>query len=152
MSLSPSFSTLHMIFTFVNPISSSGIDSRHPWRSGLRPALRASKTAILPFCRTLDSLGFETLLSEQRCICSTSIYIFVRRGRDSNPRWSFWTPYSLSRGAPSASRPPLQFSSLLFVTFVCLVNFNFAFFANSCRDRRGFFFFRSRFSRCCWCS
>jgi hypothetical protein len=30
-----------------------------------------------------------------------------RRGRDSNPRWAF-DPYSLSRGAPSASRPPLR--------------------------------------------
>ena len=30
-----------------------------------------------------------------------------RRGRDSNPRWAF-DPYSLSRGAPSAARPPLR--------------------------------------------
>ena len=30
-----------------------------------------------------------------------------RRGRDSNPRWAF-NPYSLSRGAPSATRPPLR--------------------------------------------
>ncbi len=32
-----------------------------------------------------------------------------RRGRDSNPRWRFKPPYSLSRGAPSASRPPLRY-------------------------------------------
>ena len=30
-----------------------------------------------------------------------------RRGRDSNPRWGI-SPYSLSRGAPSAARPPLR--------------------------------------------
>lgn len=30
-----------------------------------------------------------------------------RRGRDSNPREPF-EPYSLSRGAPSTTRPPLQ--------------------------------------------
>ena len=30
-----------------------------------------------------------------------------RRGRDSNPRWAF-DPYALSRGAPSAARPPLH--------------------------------------------
>ena len=30
-----------------------------------------------------------------------------RRERDSNPRWDF-VPYSLSRGAPSAARPPLR--------------------------------------------
>ncbi len=30
-----------------------------------------------------------------------------RRERDSNPRWAF-DPYSLSRGAPSATRPPLR--------------------------------------------
>ena len=30
-----------------------------------------------------------------------------RRGRDSNPRWAV-NPYSLSRGAPSAARPPLR--------------------------------------------
>ncbi len=34
-----------------------------------------------------------------------------RRERDSNPRWAF-NPYSLSRGAPSATRPPLQFITL----------------------------------------
>ena len=34
-----------------------------------------------------------------------------RRGRDSNPRWAF-NPYSLSRGAPSATRPPLQATQL----------------------------------------
>ena len=33
--------------------------------------------------------------------------ILWRRGRDSNPRWAFG-PYSLSRGAPSAARPPLH--------------------------------------------
>ena len=32
---------------------------------------------------------------------------FWRRERDSNPRWAF-NPYSLSRGAPSATRPPLR--------------------------------------------
>ena len=32
---------------------------------------------------------------------------YWRRGRDSNPRWAF-NPYSLSRGAPSAARPPLR--------------------------------------------
>ena len=31
-----------------------------------------------------------------------------RRGWDSNPRWGI-SPYSLSRGAPSAARPPLRF-------------------------------------------
>jgi hypothetical protein len=31
-----------------------------------------------------------------------------RRERDSNPRWSFMSPYSLSRGAPSAARPSLR--------------------------------------------
>ena len=31
---------------------------------------------------------------------------YWRRGRDSNPRWGI-SPYSLSRGAPSAARPPL---------------------------------------------
>jgi hypothetical protein len=30
-----------------------------------------------------------------------------RRGRDSNPRWAF-DPYTLSRGAPSTTRPPLR--------------------------------------------
>ena len=30
-----------------------------------------------------------------------------RRERDSNPRWAI-NPYSLSRGAPSATRPPLR--------------------------------------------
>jgi hypothetical protein len=34
-------------------------------------------------------------------------YLIWRRGRDSNPRWAF-NPYSLSRGAPSATRPPLR--------------------------------------------
>ncbi len=35
-----------------------------------------------------------------------------RRGRDLNPRWGV-SPYSLSRGAPSATRPPLQKTALL---------------------------------------
>ena len=35
------------------------------------------------------------------------LLIYWRRGRDSNPRWAF-NPYSLSRGAPSAARPPLR--------------------------------------------
>ena len=35
-----------------------------------------------------------------------------RRERDSNPRWDF-VPYSLSRGAPSAARPPLRESLVL---------------------------------------
>jgi hypothetical protein len=34
-------------------------------------------------------------------------FIYWRRERDSNPRWAF-NPYSLSRGAPSATRPPLR--------------------------------------------
>ena len=35
-------------------------------------------------------------------------FVCWRRERDSNPRWAF-DPYSLSRGAPSATRPPLRF-------------------------------------------
>ena len=34
-----------------------------------------------------------------------------RRGRDLNPRWRFKPPYSLSRRAPSTTRPPLRINS-----------------------------------------
>ena len=37
---------------------------------------------------------------------SMARWVNWRRGRDSNPRWV--SPYSLSRGAPSATRPPLR--------------------------------------------
>ena len=40
------------------------------------------------------------------CHASTRIEIW-RRERDSNPRWAF-DPYTLSRGAPSTSRPSLR--------------------------------------------
>ena len=47
-------------------------------------------------------LDATTACQEIRFIC------IWRRERDSNPRWAF-DPYALSRGAPSASRPSLQF-------------------------------------------
>ena len=37
---------------------------------------------------------------------------YWRRERDSNPRWAF-NPYSLSRGAPSATRPSLRSLQIL---------------------------------------
>src|SRR5690625_1105327 len=40
-------------------------------------------------------------------VCSSDLIRLVRRGRDSNPRYGV-TVYSLSRGAPSATRPPLR--------------------------------------------
>ena len=40
----------------------------------------------------------------RRCLIYKSLW---RRERDSNPRWAF-DPYSLSRGAPSTTRPSLQ--------------------------------------------
>jgi hypothetical protein len=39
------------------------------------------------------------------------VFLFWRRERDSNPRWAFG-PYSLSRGAPSATRPSLHIVKL----------------------------------------
>jgi hypothetical protein len=38
---------------------------------------------------------------------SKQLLTYWRRGRDSNPRWAF-DPYTLSRGAPSTTRPPLR--------------------------------------------
>ena len=38
--------------------------------------------------------------------------VYWRRERDSNPRWAF-NPYSLSRGAPSATRPSLRSLQIL---------------------------------------
>ena len=61
-----------------------------------------------------------------------------RRERDSNPRWRFKPPYSLSRGAPSASRPSLLKICLLLVIFT-LISFWFALFphwsSSSCNSR-----------------
>ncbi len=45
-----------------------------------------------------------------------------RRGRDSNPRWTF-DPYSLSRGAPSTTRPPLQSMVGEYIRYKCVVNY-----------------------------
>jgi hypothetical protein len=39
--------------------------------------------------------------------CKQGLLLYWRRGRDSNPRWAI-NPYALSRGAPSATRPPLR--------------------------------------------
>ena len=44
-----------------------------------------------------------------------------RRGRDSNPRWNF-VPYSLSRGAPSTTRPPLQSMVREYIRYSYVVN------------------------------
>lgn len=46
-----------------------------------------------------------------------------RRGRDSNPRYAF-DVYSLSRGAPSTTRPPLRWHRDYVVTFRIARNFH----------------------------
>ena len=47
-----------------------------------------------------------------------------RRERDSNPRGGYYTPYSLSRGAPSTTQPPLlgvpYLDNSIFVMFFVL--------------------------------
>ncbi len=48
--------------------------------------------------------GMRVRLVARFCLWQNDMW---RRGRDSNPRWAF-NPYSLSRGAPSATRPPLH--------------------------------------------
>ncbi len=50
----------------------------------------------------------EKRLASPRAVRQCDRYYNWRRGRDSNPRWRFRPPYSLSRGAPSAARPPLH--------------------------------------------
>ncbi len=54
----------------------------------------------------IEYRGFESDRFHKSKRPHTGAFSIWRRGRDSNPRWAF-DPYSLSRGAPSASRPPL---------------------------------------------
>ena len=64
------------------------------------------------FCPTGMAVGWEvsgynTIPGAGTRICYRFLWQKWRRGRDSNPRWGI-SPYSLSRGAPSATRPPLR--------------------------------------------
>ena len=76
----------HATVGTIRDLRPRGIDSGH---RGPRPsgALRASNSAVLPNCRTPT--------------------VNWRRERDSNPRRAF-DPYTLSRGAPSTTRPSLR--------------------------------------------
>ena len=81
-------------------------------RLGPSPGLSASSTP-----QSLRAAGSVTTIRRSSLFVlwyelgyntNNSLFLLVywRRGRDSNPRWAF-DPYSLSRGAPSAARPPL---------------------------------------------
>jgi hypothetical protein len=50
---------------------------------------------------------FATEERRERVKCLKARRINWRRERDSNPRWAF-DPYTLSRGAPSTTRPSLR--------------------------------------------
>jgi hypothetical protein len=54
------------------------MDSGHPWSSGLRPALHASKMAVLPCCQTLCS-GSNTILSISKRATSLPFWILAER-------------------------------------------------------------------------
>ncbi len=81
-------------------------------RLAFRPAARAP--AAVPIAARLveSALARRILIRssptaiQKKRPRSGPFYVW-RRERDSNPRWAF-DPYSLSRGAPSASRPPLR--------------------------------------------
>ena len=87
-------------------------------RTSLYPALRARIAAqcLVQFAPgelvgPRDPLGRKGSLpcrtvTNKNTRQKAGVFIW-RRERDSNPRWAF-DPYSLSRGAPSAARPPLR--------------------------------------------
>src|SRR5690606_25063240 len=78
--------------------------------------LRASRCALVSTCSRKWSnplVGFKSLPREVWRFCLALdwrtgwVELKWRRGRDSNPRYRVRV-YSLSRGAPSATRPPLR--------------------------------------------
>ena len=77
--------------------------------SCLRDALRKAGSRInargchRPACRSQSVIGIWAPADDRRNGARG-----WRRERDSNPRYRFWPVYSLSRGAPSTSRPSLR--------------------------------------------
>ncbi len=79
--------------------------------STTRPSLRKAYAFLTPETRSVSESCSRSAHRRQPGAVAPEARAPVksrwRRGRDSNPRWGI-SPYSLSRGAPSAARPPLR--------------------------------------------
>jgi integrase len=82
-------------------------------KHAMEVAPRASRSANTTGVSPLQSPGIRhqnaTTEGSERRKCSHHKRILWRRERDSNPRRAF-DPYTLSRGAPSTTRPSLRFA------------------------------------------
>ena len=77
---------------------------RSPLRGRHRCAMALSRTCG---ARLEPEASHQNRPSRKYQMAPQGPFDIWRRERDSNPRWAF-NPYSLSRGAPSATRPSLQ--------------------------------------------